>query len=433
MFTSAQPALFTTEPLDRRSSNDQTYPTQLTASPTQYYARERQSREARFDKLSFSKIPLQCSTTTSTDSETNDGSVDVSRDPTSRSPSLLTSLFLSQSRQASYTSCSPVTPVEPTVRCGKPILRHHAPSASASTSASEDGPHITGLGLALAILPDSAKTDSKILVKEQSCLKFDVRCIPRAASQSPTSYSTKSPSSYYHGLPALDVVESESDEGYQEDEEGGFTSDEKEMDTSSPGPSNWKTWPRRQDRASPAIARSPDSLRPTSAIDRPLRGRQVNISAPRSAGRNDRCSRHCSPPPQTISLDPAPPAARSPSAADLCRRRKSTADRSRHYWRSDDSAFPENAPQSPIFRKASLPEPKCRSILLSSPITVCQNQASVSPTCPTPRESLSAISPSIGVDNLSVMACTMSVSCGQDARHGLEKALRECSTENSCA
>lgn len=199
--------------------------------------------------------------------------------------------------------------------------------------------------------------------------------------------------------------ESDSDEGYQEDEEGGFTSDEELGETSNhqyqqslrPRPS-WASsaWTsaylhshshshsnRRaatMDNApSSAFANSMDGIDPVSrsssvgvspqtyntTMNSPFRGRKTSISIVASSKPStSRCSRHRSPPPP-LPCDlptPAPPAASSPSAIGLCRRRGSLAPAqsmagrqqqhtqagpnrpplplsSQRGWRSDDSAF----------------------------------------------------------------------------------------------
>ncbi|KAK8853467.1 hypothetical protein IAR55_004174 [Kwoniella newhampshirensis] len=247
--------------------------------------------------------------------------------------------------------------------------------------------------------------------------------------------------------------ESDSDEGYHEDEEDGYTSEEEMADavdtTFTPGVNlkhrpSWtsKTWdisafpnvppaPQRRSRTVDAYPTSTDDYEQLYATGPgngdgnasiapgpyPYRGRKTSISIVAAAKpSSSRCTRHRSPPPPIrLSVERAPPAARSPSAAELCRRRGSLADStpdvcnggqgSRYRqqgkgWKSDDSAFfhsfasasafgPGRRPSAPACdttfhlpsasrnrnappRKASLPTPSlssgkghCRSILRS--------------------------------------------------------------------
>lgn len=311
----------------------------------------------------------------------------------SRSPSLLTSLFITQSRsQASRQTSSatsselptPVTPDEYLSATGsvvaggcKPILRRC--TASASTSASED----CGLGPVFRLtstVGGNAIAPERHLQRKKSCIQFamakpTMSGCPRPLSRSPSCsrsgdriMRSPSPISIWDNIPTplpVDIEEEDSDDGgYVEDEEGGFTSDEDELGTFA-GPSTYawrRSAPRRGASEDPVASAShiPRGSRSRSLDDEttddnmsphpPLRvfsrGRKVSIAANCA----ERCSRHISPPPPEFGvdvLDDAPPAARSPSAAELCRRRASGAtrrplpDAAAHRlrgWRSDDPA-----------------------------------------------------------------------------------------------
>ncbi|WVQ94976.1 hypothetical protein IAU59_002068 [Kwoniella sp. CBS 9459] len=203
--------------------------------------------------------------------------------------------------------------------------------------------------------------------------------------------------------------ESDSDEGYQEDSEGGFTSEE-DVDGEDHGDGTFTTAPRLRHRPSwaagqwaatsrhtgaltpkrrvatidsaPAYPTSTDDYEagqagpfdfvgfgaPSSTSNHPspgsgFRGRKTSIAiVANSKPSSNRCTRHRSPPPpsrsraSSKSVAPAPPAARSPSAAELCRRRGSASVQNERTvgnannasanasakakgWRSDDSAF----------------------------------------------------------------------------------------------
>ncbi|WWD19896.1 hypothetical protein CI109_104365 [Kwoniella shandongensis] len=173
--------------------------------------------------------------------------------------------------------------------------------------------------------------------------------------------------------------ESDSDDGYREDEEDGFTSEEDidgVVDTTFPSAAaslkhrpSWAStaWatqavnaltPRRRTHTIDAYTTSTDDYEQpynaaavagpsTSSAVSTSRGRKTSICITAAAKpSSSRCTRHRSPPPPVrLSVEPAPPAARSPSAAELCRRRGSLADNvesvtfSRQGWKSDDSAF----------------------------------------------------------------------------------------------
>lgn len=124
--------------------------------------------------------------------------------------------------------------------------------------------------------------------------------------------------------------ESDDDEGYQEDSEGGFTSDEECVGTFTDLPRIWvpsarwkatQNTPRRRGDARSESFTNTCTSDDGSVVYRP-RGRKIMIAT----NKPDRCSRHVSPPPSRAA-SPArqsacPPAARSPSAIGLCRRRE---------------------------------------------------------------------------------------------------------------
>lgn len=144
---------------------------------------------------------------------------------------------------------------------------------------------------------------------------------------------------------AIPGHEFDSDEGYHEDEEDGFTSDEDDAVT---GIGTFTNMAKFQNRpswaetrwASPNVPSTPrrkfgsnrehayPSYLPSTSddgdVEAPIqpayqRGRSsIRILTDKPS--NSQCSRHRSPPPPIIT---APPAARSPSAAELCRRRGS--------------------------------------------------------------------------------------------------------------
>ncbi|OCF44545.1 hypothetical protein I317_01617 [Kwoniella heveanensis CBS 569] len=208
--------------------------------------------------------------------------------------------------------------------------------------------------------------------------------------------------------------ESDSDEGYQEDSEGGFTSEEDEDGNGDGGcDGTFTTAPRLRHRPSWAAVQWASTSRITGTLTPKRRAATIDsapayptstddyeagqagpfdfvgldgsstTTSPTSRGRktsiaivanskpsSNRCTRHRSPPPpsrsraSSKSVAPAPPAARSPSAAELCRRRGSASMQSEgtlanansvsacakaRGWRSDDSAFfPSRKPSVPM-------------------------------------------------------------------------------------
>lgn len=293
------------------------------------------------------------------------------------------------------TSCSsqptPVTPLSTspayTSQNCKPILRRPTASeqcTSTSTSASEDngyfsqrgglgltrlstdsidvGPGVghgaSGLGIgvkrgcSLTFAVQPCQVEAALTLHQQQQLQQQQqqqrqRHHARSASSSTcTSSRTRSrarsppPSEVIHEweedphLLTPDLPDEESDdEGYEEDEEGGFTSDEDELGAfaaqSRPqggqgqGRVSWNprfnhdqfssTWRSRGGRAGIEHYCTTDDNAPE-----PIRGRKISIAARTT----DKCSRHLSPPPRSPSPEYAPPAARSPSARDLCKRRE---------------------------------------------------------------------------------------------------------------
>ncbi|WVQ83699.1 hypothetical protein IAT38_005843 [Cryptococcus sp. DSM 104549] len=220
--------------------------------------------------------------------------------------------------------------------------------------------------------------------------------------------------------------ESDSDEGYHEDEEDGFTSDEEDvlprgaggcvgLDTFALGPNgsavrrhplSWgdSQWtvvgvshpssaaaatPKRRTRTIAYEDEDEDNAYPypPSTTDdgaaRPFPPTRKNSSIHILADKpsNPRCTRHRSPPPpirtKNLTLVEAPPAARSPSAAELCRRRGSASasatvgmGRTARGWKSDDPSLflgggrkvPQSATAVEAPRaKLAIPPPVCEA------------------------------------------------------------------------
>ncbi len=276
--------------------------------------------------LMFPKLPV--SSTASTDSEAHSSDWGF-ESCTGRSPSLLTCLFQSQStsksqpqsRQSSSScSASPRTPVLP-----EPILRRDTVSDDSGKLFSHEAGEIG----------HDAPTHMN---RKKSCLKFTVApCPPHSGPSPKSSYTATIRSTPRHSSwreeeeyqPQLTVLESESDdEGYEEDEEGGFTSDEDDTGT-------FMTANLYRDRAfippvsslSPARKATVEVASPAGPSRPVFPGRRISIAATKPCA--ERCTRHFSPPPPPtiLSLPPAPPAAHSPSAREFCRRRESERGR----------------------------------------------------------------------------------------------------------
>lgn len=285
---------------------------------------------AQAERLTFPKIPL--SSTVSTDSETHS---DWAIESTSgRSHSLLTCLY--QRQTSSDSSTNPRTPVQDSdFSSTKPILRRD--------TASDDGTS--------PLLVSQAQLNRK-----KSCLKFNVVPCSSDSGLSPQSSLTQvrphrlppySGETEYH--PRLSVLESESDdEGYEEDEEGGFTSDEDQEASFTTvhrefahahTHSNPRPWSKSTAGSDPI---SSPSGAATAGPSRPFAKRQISIIAPKPS--MERCSRHFSPPPTTaqLGIPAAPPPAQSPSAREFCRRKgvgHERPGRERGRVASDDPAF----------------------------------------------------------------------------------------------
>lgn len=369
------------------------------------------------EPLSFAKIPISppastCARSTSasmsvsTDCESAMSDAAPSADALSRSPSLLTSLIQSQARRSARTTPATTPGVSPTTtpialpgattQCGRPILRR----CSSGAATSDDGAWKPTF--ALGTLPEKEKEQNEqSLQRRRSCLKFAVTPrplqlhtgIPHAPGSRSTSAGSSRRASPRCATPALEEDDEEDedvatpgfdsdDAGYQEDSEDGFTSDDDEdAPTLIPRPRTGQ-WPPTWGAmgVNPALALRPAPILSTAAkragadaADHPLPEPSTDdcgeLGAPprraririrddeKSAGK---CSRHRSPPPVSrhvvlsAELERAPPAARSPSAADLCRRRSGVAptppSRSpapasnmaklslARGWRSDDNA-----------------------------------------------------------------------------------------------
>ncbi|KAK1922294.1 hypothetical protein DB88DRAFT_390782 [Papiliotrema laurentii] len=337
-------------------------------------------------RLAFPKLPIPQSTS-STDSE-----LFSDTDVRCNSPSLISSIF-SRNPSSSCSVSSHAVPLTPS-GSNKPILRR-PDCTSANTSASEDcGRALATEGLGLASMTSSAGIG--MLSRKRSTLTFAVKCnVTSDSGHSPLSSFTrpgrnysKSPArhlpawhdvddeeeedddsdddddGYEYCSPLIDEESESDDEGYQEDEEGGFTDDEDLIGTFTGLPAKaWIASARWNAKHPPTLQiRRPhetSSGLPSddgSCVFQP-RGRKVSIAT----SKPDRCSRHISPPPSRASSPPpaCPPAARSPSAIGLCRRREShqiaarcgpDSDSRGRGWRSDDSAFGK----IPIGQKAKL-------------------------------------------------------------------------------
>ncbi|WWC64857.1 uncharacterized protein I303_107471 [Kwoniella dejecticola CBS 10117] len=168
----------------------------------------------------------------------------------------------------------------------------------------------------------------------------------------------------------------EEDAGYMEDEEDGDTSEEDDDDDAInhgadrifAGPSRSRTtsdwnnnvieWnkdylatPKRRSTTIPQqqpllnYMTSTDDCFDNDNQPMPVRGRKTSIAINENTKpSSNRCTRHRSPPPPIrlkASSIQVPPAARSPSAFDLCRRRDSGSVEvaARKGWKSDDYAF----------------------------------------------------------------------------------------------
>jgi hypothetical protein len=442
------------------------------------------------DALTFPKCAIQ-SSTTSTDTEfSSDYGVDFpqhARPPhmTSPSHSLLTSMIQTNncasaatSRSSSTSQPVPLTPTSST--CGKPILRR---DTSAPTSASEDnGLGVKGLGLAFTSCEIREEP-----TKRACSLKFAVRSPPSSsnralsdsghqinlsAARKPKSRTSRTigfqeededdlSSSHLGHHPTLAAPleqdeEDDEDEGYQEDSEGGFTSEEEEDYFTAPsrGRGNrsfipsyqpYPTSPRRRmshsaDQA--VIYTSTNEDCPPPPVTRGP-GRQVSIADMRM--KFDHCSRHVSPPPLDLvrengdgeDLAPAPPAAASPSARGLCRRRESSNIPPTNSARRQASLFgppAEGSSSRPINRSTQSDDSaffsgRCTSILKRDPSSDrSQGQVPLSPVLLFGDRRSSEPS-QCQVDEQCANGSVSPVGSegeGQTARQGLERCLGRC-------
>ncbi|WWC72265.1 uncharacterized protein I206_106227 [Kwoniella pini CBS 10737] len=174
-------------------------------------------------------------------------------------------------------------------------------------------------------------------------------------------------------LPIPGQESDEEDQGYvEDDEEDGFTSDEDDNAINhgadrifanstvgdKAGPSGWNSIEWNKDylatpkRRSNIIPSQPNYMTSTDdCFDQPImRGRKTSIAINENTKpSSNRCTRHRSPPPpiklKSSSIQ-VPPAARSPSAFDLCRRRGSgsveVTTTTKKGWKSDDYGFLPN-------------------------------------------------------------------------------------------
>ncbi|CAK9780260.1 unnamed protein product [Cutaneotrichosporon oleaginosum] len=353
----------------------------------------------KLEPLCFTKVPLSpacrsASASTDCESALSDVGADLSR-----SPSLLTSLMQSQARRSALTTpattpgVSPTTTPAPLPGTSRPILRRCS-SGAVSDAHPEEPAAVEGLA------------------RRRSCLKFAVtprplqlpnRSISATSSRRASGASSRltSPRCATPALeeddedePATPAFDSD-DAGYQEDSEDGFTSDEdgpplvpqaqwppawgKQGATPAPAPILWTAARRAADLAEP----STDDCEPV-----PRRARVRIRDEDTSTRARGRCSRHRSPPPSHIEELTAPPAARSPSAADLCRRRSGAPG-----WRSDDCARPRVA----FHRTASQPaRPRVQFAVTQRTCSMVVRRDSA---------------PAAGVDEVHVLADTSAQAC----------------------
>ncbi|WVN90039.1 uncharacterized protein L203_105273 [Cryptococcus depauperatus CBS 7841] len=197
---------------------------------------------------------------------------------------------------------------------------------------------------------------------------------------------------------AIPGHKSDSDEGYYEDEEDGFTTDEEEevngfeTFTNVPKMKHKPSWantlwtkallpdysnenfsiPRRRGRTFEPVGFQPSTTDETTLQPRQSNRKKLSIHIVTDKLSPPRCTRHRSPPPLHLK---ALPAARSPSAAELCRTRSSVAsttssanhihnlasNRSKRGWKSDDTAFQcRNVPQSAVSVTADIENNRAR-------------------------------------------------------------------------
>ena len=234
--------------------------------------------------------------------------------------------------------------------------------------------------------------------------------------------------------------ESDDDEGYQEDSEGGFTSDEECVGTFTDLPRIWvpsarwkaaQSTPRRRGESRSESFTNTCTSDDGSVVYRP-RGRKIMIAT----NKPDRCSRHVSPPPSRAA-SPArqsacPPAARSPSAIGLCRRRE-TAEAADLVdktplagWRSDvpvSRGRGSLCPPAGILRKGTAPVPGVRRTYTQ---TSASTPCSTTNSRPCEKESLQlkrrVSAPACSAVSAQRSGCQARES--DSAREGLEAYLR---------
>lgn len=308
----------------------------------------------------------------------------------------------------------------------RPILRR----ASSGASGAEDShrpsnasskAHALALEAVLESVRERERDSSPArasVSRRRSCLKFAVTCPQKKPAADTTlssvASSRRTPPKFASpriASPVPDVAtpefDSESDDaGYQEDSEDGFE-DSEEDDDDEDDDDECLTLAAQSRRAwCPMWSPFADAQPPAPILTTTPKRRQVSLVAthvqhdasttddnadvievvPINPARKIRirirdderevksCTRHCSPPPAKIlagSCRPAPPAARSPSAAELCRRRSGAdctpRERREHSpsplrkqgWRSDDSVLLalRGAPGAGATRRTRSPAP----------------------------------------------------------------------------
>ncbi|RSH86383.1 uncharacterized protein EHS24_004633 [Apiotrichum porosum] len=209
--------------------------------------------------------------------------------------------------------------------------------------------------------------------------------------------------------------------GYEEDSEDGFTSDDEDTVLSLAG--RWHHRPAfAPSFATPTPILAPAARRaalpdcPATTTDD---GAAIEIRRPpririAAAGQEKyACPRHRSPPPTSVleahGPRPAPPAARSPSAAELCRRRTGIA----------------RPPPPPSFRPGTV----CRGWKSDDGRGHHRNAAPVAKPPPRGlrfqhRRDSAPAAPA--VDEVHVLAAAVRAACHRDPRGGLKRVLRAC-------
>lgn len=317
------------------------------------------------EPLTFTKVAISPppSAVHSTDSEAGFCFSDVpgAGSELSRSPSLLTSLIRCQAsrRSTSGTNTPPATtpgvspqasplPKLDSLPRTRPILRR----SSTGAVSNDERPERPDLRLAFGNLESVRETPSP-LQRKRSCLKFAVT--PRPLPPATSTASSRRSSRTSPLMEALSLEEDDEevatpwdsdDAGYQEDSEDGFSSDDDEdgmLSSHRWQHKSWKSWTPTAVPPPPILApRGSSVFAPESTTDDAdapgPAPRRIRIRADDEDGK---CSRHRSPPPASHvpTADPAPPAARSPSAYGLCRRRSGVteAPTPNRGWRSDDA------------------------------------------------------------------------------------------------